>query len=134
MPDTNDTLEAARSLRSFARLLADVNPDMTIRAVLLLTEVVLDPGHPVSVYARRLDMPLSTTSRLLLDLSETSRSKSKAEGVHLLVRRQNPDSYREVLYAPSALAASLFQKSVGRAPGRGRLMPPREDSGGIRLM
>ncbi len=100
-------------LSQFARLLAEVNSDMTIRAVLLLCEVMREPNQPVSYYAKFLDMPLSTTSRLLLDLSETSRSKSRPEGVNLLERRQNPASYREVLYRPSPLAVALFAK-VGR--------------------
>ena len=104
-------------LSQFARLLAEVNPDMTIRAVLLLCAVMREPDQPVSHYAKAMDMPLSTASRLLLDLSETSRAKNRPEGANLLVRRQNPASYREVLYTPSPIAEGLFSK-VGQRGAR----------------
>ena len=70
------TLDAAalRSFRHLATAMMEINPDMSMRSFALLASVLEEPGKPMSAYARALDMPIQTASRLLLDLSDKTRA------------------------------------------------------------
>jgi DNA-binding MarR family transcriptional regulator len=100
-------LPAINRYRRAAQLVSDLYPAMTVRALLAFLVVAEDPGHPMTDYQKVLGMPLSTTSRVLLDLSEGRRG---GEGFGLLERRDNPMSYRERLYRLSPKGTALANR------------------------
>lgn len=100
--------KTARSIQIAASALAKVNADMTLRAVLLFAAVAADEGRNQGHYAQVADLPVSTASRLLLDLSESTRSLRRKGGADLLSRQENPLSRREIIYTLSPRGRALL--------------------------
>lgn len=81
-----------RSLSPFFRIRVTV----TARSIHVFLLVAEKEGLSVSEYAKRADMPITTMSRTLLDMSE--RDSRFAEGDGLIESRDNPENRREKIY------------------------------------
>lgn len=84
---------------------------MTARSVQAFLLVAEKEGLSVSEYAKRADMPVTTMSRNLIDMSECDSRYD--EGAGLIEGRDNPTNRREKIYhlTPKgrALLASLMK-------------------------
>lgn len=87
--------------------LSEISPDLTLRNIKAFFEVAEYPGLSLSAYAKLLDMPVSTTCRVLLELSDHSRTK-RHNGLGLLTRTVNPASLRENIYDVSEYGRKLL--------------------------
>ena len=107
-----------RTLEAFAAL----NPDMTLRAVRVFLTVAEEQDLTVTEIAQRLGWGATTTSRLLLDLSDRRRTlkgpggSMEVPGLGVLQRQPSTHNYREVTYALTAKGRALLAKiTMGKA-------------------
>lgn len=76
--------------------LISIRSTLTARSAQTFLLVAEKEGLSVSEYARRADMPVTTMSRTLLDMSECD--SRFAEGTGLIESRENPENRREKIY------------------------------------
>ena len=110
--------EQRRTLRAYRSALGEfkkLNPLMTTATIDTFLQVCLSPGKAVEEYADILGAPQSTTSRHLLDLSVSSRSKTK-KGYNLLLRNTHPTNVKQVVYEPSADGRKLALEVINHLP------------------
>jgi len=99
--------DTTRALRRALDELEKQAPGLTIGHALTLLAILEDPGQSVGVYAKNLDVPLSTVSRQLLDLSI---GRSGRPGLGFLRRLQDPMNLREINYVVSPKGAAMAQR------------------------
>lgn len=78
-------------------------PARSIQAFLLVSE---KEGLSVSEYAKRADMPITTMSRNLIDMSD--RDSNYDEGLGLVEGNENPTNRREKIYNLTAKGRALL--------------------------
>ena len=100
----------ATLLRRTADSIAELSPDLSVRAIQVFAAVAANEGLSVSDYANNVHMPLSTVSRLLLDLAGIPRDKTKPPGPALLERRPNLQNLREQNYKLAPKGHGLILK------------------------
>lgn len=90
-----------------------VRTTMPARYVQAFLLVAQKEGLSVAEYAKRADQPMTTMSRILLDMSERGRSPGSDDGAGLVEGSENPMDMREKLYALTpkgrALLASIMK-------------------------
>ena len=97
-------------LQRTADSIAEVSPDLSVRAIQVFAAVASEEGRTVSEYANTVRMPLSTVSRLLLDLAGIPRTKDKMPGPALLERRPSLHNLREQNYRLAPKGKGLLLK------------------------
>jgi DNA-binding MarR family transcriptional regulator len=101
-------------------LLTSLDPfsryNMTTRAVQVFLLVAEKEGLSVTEYAKRADIPITTVSRILIDMGE--RDRHYEEGAGLVESRDNPMNRREKQYylTPKgrALLAAVYKGAASQ--------------------
>lgn len=107
--------EERKALKNLAEVLREfvaLRPNMPIHQVLVMLSVALDEGKSLKHYARALEYPPSTVSRVFLDNGPKARSGE--EGLGLLEAKSSIANLREHETYLTVKGRSLFRQVARR--------------------
>ena len=93
---SDEQLELIHHLLAALDPFSSLRPPMTARAVQVFLIVSEKEGLSVTEYAKRADIPITTMSRILIDMGD--RDRNYEEGLGLVESRDNPMNRREKQY------------------------------------
>jgi DNA-binding MarR family transcriptional regulator len=120
---TDEQLELIHNLLAALDPFSNVRQIMTTRMVQIFLLVAEKEGLSVTEYAKRADIPVTSVSRILIDMGE--RDRNYEDGAGLVESRDNPMNRREKQYylTPKgrALLAAVSKTTRRRAAPGGQV-------------